>query len=526
MDSGTLLVIQLARPKGSNPELMKQLLKIAIIYILSLIVLRFTTQAQPCTPLGDETTYGSNDVWRGYAYQSTNFTSYKGYVTEGIAGNPNFDQSFGGNTVNYATNGCSVYTEVFSMRYKLTKTFASGNYDIVVGGDDGYRLSLDGGATWVIDNFNVHSYTTSTYSASLNGTYNMVLEFYENNGDNRVSFNVTSVCVGSGNPATYGAGNIWKGYIYQGMNFNSYRGFISAGNVSNMNFDESFGSDNVIFPTSNCSVRTENFSVRYRLQRTFSAGTYVITIGGDDGYRLSLDGGATWVINKWVDQSYAITTYTGTLSGSVDMVLEYYENGGGNRISFNITGSLLPVKLLSFTGTALSSDKIQLVWKTASEVNFDKYIVQRSTNGQTFQDIYSQAGQNNNTNTVQTYSHIDQFSGTGNVYYRIAMVDKDGSIAYSSIVSVTLKKISETKLFPTVVDNGMVFVESSKSIEHAKFELFDMSGRALLVKTMNLAYGRQQVSLKEGSAQIAAGSYMVRISDNSGIALKSMIVIK
>ena len=30
------------------------------------------------------------------------------------------------------------------MRYKLTQSFADGDYILKVGGDDGYRLSLDG----------------------------------------------------------------------------------------------------------------------------------------------------------------------------------------------------------------------------------------------------------------------------------------------------------------------------------------------------------------------------------------------
>ena len=62
------------------------------------------------------------------------------------------------------------------------------NFD--VGADDGYRLSLDGGSTWVINNWGDHSYTLpAIYSATLNGTYNMVLEYYENGGQNRISMN-------------------------------------------------------------------------------------------------------------------------------------------------------------------------------------------------------------------------------------------------------------------------------------------------------------------------------------------------
>ena len=93
-------------------------------------------------------------------------------------------------------------------------------------------------------------------------------------------------------------------------------------------------------------IYTENFSARYRLQKT-PLGTYIFTVGGDDGYRLSLDGGGnTWVIDKWQDQGYNITSYTAVLKRLRNIVLEYYENGGENRISFDMNSSnTLPVTL-------------------------------------------------------------------------------------------------------------------------------------------------------------------------------------
>ena len=69
-----------------------------------------TGHAQACTPLGDQTTYGTGNVWIGYLYNNDNFTAYAGYVTQGTAGNPSFDQNFGGSDVTYATNGCGVAT--------------------------------------------------------------------------------------------------------------------------------------------------------------------------------------------------------------------------------------------------------------------------------------------------------------------------------------------------------------------------------------------------------------------------------
>ncbi|HTD95064.1 MAG TPA: hypothetical protein VK644_14665, partial [Chitinophagaceae bacterium] len=129
-----------------------------LLLSLSLLV-TFNAKSQACTPQGDQATFGTNDSWIGYVYNNMDLTSYAGYVNEGVAGNPDFDESFGGDDVNYPTNGCPVATSTFSVRYMLNKTIAGGSYQITVGGDDGYRLSLDGGATWQINKWNDQGYT-------------------------------------------------------------------------------------------------------------------------------------------------------------------------------------------------------------------------------------------------------------------------------------------------------------------------------------------------------------------------------
>jgi hypothetical protein len=108
-----------------------------LFVLLLAILLSNAIHAQACTPAGNETSYGASDTWIGYVYDNMGFTNYKGYVNEGAPGNPAFNETFGGDYVNYATNGCPVYTESFSVRYKLRKNFAAGNYQLTVGGDDG-----------------------------------------------------------------------------------------------------------------------------------------------------------------------------------------------------------------------------------------------------------------------------------------------------------------------------------------------------------------------------------------------------
>jgi hypothetical protein len=479
-----------------------------------------------CTPLGDQTTYGTNNVWIGYVYGGTNFNRYKGYVTEGISSSPNFDESFGGAQTTYNTNGCSVLTDTFSVRYKLTESFADGDYVITAGGDDGFRLSLDGGTTWTINQWVPQSYNTTTSTIHLSGSYNMVLEYFENYGDNRISFNITKNCTGSGNPAAYGTANQWIGYVYTGMNFNTYKGYVFEGSSASANFNEGFGGGGVTYGTSDCPITTTQFSVRYRLQTTLPTGIYKIIVGGDDGYRLSLDGGSTYVINQWFDQSYATTTYTATLSGKYNMVLEYYQDGGANQVSFNISGgSVLPVTLTGFQGELKSNHQVDLTWTTMMENDIDHYEMDRSSDGLNFIQI----GTIPSKMTITTsdyqlnYNFTDENPLPGASYYRIKVVGKDNTINLSSIVLITNNQIEGTKIYPTLVQNNTVFVETDKALGQAKLEFFDLSGRKLSETNWESLSGRQTCTVSR-SGRLPAGTYLARLTAG-GQAVKNQLMI-
>ncbi|MCG9791756.1 hypothetical protein [Flavobacterium algicola] len=143
---------------------------------------------------GDEVSYGT-DSWIGYVYASTNggnppsnafTTSYVGYVNR----DTKFDQDLGSGSIT-GTNLTSSYSDYFAIRYKMNKSMPAGNYTFTVGGDDGYRLSLDGGSSYVVNVWNNHAYSSRTYTVYLSGSTNFVLEYFETAGLSRVSFDYT-----------------------------------------------------------------------------------------------------------------------------------------------------------------------------------------------------------------------------------------------------------------------------------------------------------------------------------------------
>lgn len=498
--------------------------RIFVILFLAITLTATQANSQTCTPQGDQTTSGTGNVWIAYVYQGINFNTYKGYINRGNASSPAIDEGFGGDNVNFATNGCDIVTQEFSVRFKLTKNFADANYRFTAGGDDGYRLSIDGGNTWIINNWGEHGYAYNTYDVHLSGNVNLVLEYYERFGANRVTFDVQTLCVGDGDPTTYGTSNSWIGYLYQGQNFNMYKGYITRGSGAGMQFDENFGSSNGTFATSNCSITTNDFSARFLTRATLN-GSYQFTVGGDDGYRLSLDGGNTWIINRWVLQSYAVSNQTiSGLNGTYDIVLEYYENTGDNRLSFNMTQlTVLPVNLISFTATANEASKTVLNWAAADAVQFNYFMVQKSNDGLQFRDIGKVGTQT--SNGVQQYTFTDLQPGGGKAWYRLAMVDQDGSVRYSKLAVVSIPLTGGFRIYPTVVESNQVFVECAQKFNRAQVEWVDMNGRVLQTEQRSFATGRQTLQVPAGASK-TAGTYIVRITGDQGLQTRQHLIIR
>ena len=85
----------------------------------------------------------------------------------------------------------------------------------------------------------------------------------------------------------------------------------------------------------------------------------------------------------------------------------------------------LPVTLLYFKVYCVGK-YVALKWETASEINCDYYLVERSTDGISWEGVaYIQGA--GNSNEISTYSWVDNFDSKGKaLYYRLTQFDYDG----------------------------------------------------------------------------------------------------
>lgn len=138
----------------------------------------------------------------------------------------------------------------------------------------------------------------------------------------------------------------------------------------------------------------------------------------------------------------------------------------------------LPVKLVSFE-VVKAGNNAKITWKVANEIDFDYYSVEKSYNGTNFSQLIKITATNS-----PVYSTEDRNLGPKN-YYRLKMVNKDGTYSYSQI--------------RLIIGN----LERLKTIE-----VFNISGQ--LVKKYDYVYTD---NVKLG---LAPGMYLLRLTTDKG----------
>lgn len=106
----------------------------------------------------------------------------------------------------------------------------------------------------------------------------------------------------------------------------------------------------------------------------------------------------------------------------------------------------LPLKLVSFSGSVNGGATI-LQWQTSNEVNTKDFEVERSPDGINFLTVGKLAAANSDGNNF--YSYTDNAAGQNAGFYRLKMIDENGSFSYSSIIKVATNSAARLMVFPT-----------------------------------------------------------------------------
>jgi hypothetical protein len=201
----------------------------------------------------------------------------------------------------------------------------------------------------------------------------------------------------------------------------------------------------------------------------------------------------------------------------------------------NPSNQQLPIQLVSFNVNVLSSDGVELLWSTASEINNYGFYVQRSADAKTFATLPGSFQPGHGT-TIEhhDYSYTDATAGDVQYFYRLEQVDRDGTITYSEskeaggTTGVKEQKPTEFALqqnYPNPFNPTSVIEYSLPSSSHVLLELYNLLGQkiATLVNDVK-APGFYQVQVD--GANLASGVYIYRLTAGQKTFVRKMALVK
>lgn len=199
------------------------------------------------------------------------------------------------------------------------------------------------------------------------------------------------------------------------------------------------------------------------------------------------------------------------LINSIEYVNEVQSDepeGSVFEIFFNNSTCILPIALYSFTATT-SLTGTQLSWVASAEINGSHYQVERSTDGTHFKTIAQVPVTNSGS-----YQYTDALAA-GTNYYRLKIVEKDGSYTYSKIVIAILPRTGNKIILSNPIANvlSIVGLQGSSTIA-----VYTVTGKQLI----KLITGNSTETVN--TANWPAGVYIVSVISNGKMITTEKVI--
>jgi hypothetical protein len=200
-------------------------------------------------------------------------------------------------------------------------------------------------------------------------------------------------------------------------------------------------------------------------------------------------------------------------------VYDFYANlSNMGTFSISASGVPLPITLLNFKGERQGNNNV-LIWSTASEQNNQGFEIQYSSDGTNFDKLsfVNSKANNGNSSSILNYQYTDTRLLSGNAYYRLKQIDKDGKSSYSNIILLKGDKINAitlTNIYPNPAKNKLNVSLASPTNDKIILEIRDLTGKLVMRQASKIMSGNNNLSLEVAS--LPAGSYFIKVIDNNG----------
>ena len=143
----------------------------------------------------------------------------------------------------------------------------------------------------------------------------------------------------------------------------------------------------------------------------------------------------------------------------------------------SIAAEALPLNLIYFAGK-IENKSVILEWETENERDMEGFVIEISEDGRIFSELdFIEA---RNSEVRENYIFTENESSFSKVYYRLKMIEIDGSIQYSEVILLETTKESDWLVFPNPVHGNFLNVQTLHPISSCDYTIFDSQGKKVL----------------------------------------------
>ncbi len=210
-----------------------------------------------------------------------------------------------------------------------------------------------------------------------------------------------------------------------------------------------------------------------------------------------------------------------TSAASVYNIASILDNNGvvkavSDTVTYLKSGSL-PVTWGNFTAEKQGITSL-LKWNTLTEINADRFDIERSNDGTNF-SVIGTVKASGNSNQVNNYTYTDSKPVEGMDYYRLREVDFDGHFSYSEVKNLNFGSGDNAiKISPNPAKEKISITVPGNTKE-LRISIVNAQGRQVKTFTMNGQYMQLQLPA------LASGVYYVRITGD-GVSSNQKLVIE
>lgn len=250
-----------------------------------------------------------------------------------------------------------------------------------------------------------------------------------------------------------------------------------------------------------------------------------------DGSTLNGQPSLTGILDYWTQEVFDLSSFKG--NAEVRFRFNFTSNAGGSKFKYEVddgfyidnlkiikTAELLvplPVNFLDFYGSLVADNTVQLIWEANVDDQHHYFEVERSNDGNQF-TVLGKLPQ------MSAFRFADKSPRSGNNFYRIKQVDKDGTVSYSKIINVYIESTIKVSIYPNPVNDQLVINIGSRNAQNYKIQVTDMQGKVVygVLKNINSSNTEIKVDTRSWKPQL----YILKVINTNNEVVETQKIIK